>query len=212
MQQYLHLAPAAHRDHFKSHITPFESFDYIKIFDKTGTLTLGEPWVEEIASTEGIDKEEVLSCAASAEQHCTHPLARAILKAAQYAKVVVRGSENAFHEIGLGVRATVEGSLVEVGSVTIGDNSTAFPRHLRECLETSYSRGVTPLVVYRDKAPVGLLNVTDQVRPTIHSTIKQLFISELIKPPFCPATIRTLLTLQLHKKCDYCKIKTCRTS
>jgi Cd2+/Zn2+-exporting ATPase len=141
------------------------------LFDKTGTLTLGEPRVEEIACTEGVDKEEVLSCAASAEQHCTHPLARAILKAAHYAKIVVRGAENAFHEIGLGVRAMVDGSLIEVGSVSSGENTAAFPAHLRECISSSLSRGVTPLVVYRDKTPVGLLNVTDQVRPAIQSTI-----------------------------------------
>jgi len=142
-------------------------------FDKTGTLTLGEPKIEEIACTEGIEKQEVLSCAASAEQHCTHPLARAILKAAHYAKVVVRGAENAFHEIGLGVRAMVDGTLVEVSSVSASEKSAAFSRHLQECIDTSISRGVTPLVVYRDQAPVGLLNITDQVRPVAISTIKQ---------------------------------------
>ncbi|MBW2265959.1 MAG: cation-translocating P-type ATPase [Deltaproteobacteria bacterium] len=142
------------------------------LFDKTGTLTLGEPWVEEIACTEGIGKDEVLSCAASAEQHCTHPLARAILKAAHYAKVVVSGAENAFHEIGLGVRAMVEGSLVEVGSFSASENTAAFPRHLRECLDASISRGVTPLVVYRNQEPVGLLNVTDQIRPVAIATVK----------------------------------------
>jgi Zn2+/Cd2+-exporting ATPase len=143
-------------------------------FDKTGTLTLGEPRVEEIACTEGINEEEVLMCAASAEQHCTHPLARAILKAAHYARIVVRGAENAFHEIGLGVRAMVDGSLVEVGSVTVGGNPGAFPEHLQKCLDRSMSRGVTPLVVYRDRIPVGLLNVTDQVRPVAVSAIKEL--------------------------------------
>jgi Cd2+/Zn2+-exporting ATPase len=151
-------------------------------FDKTGTLTLGEPRVEEIACTEGIDREVVLSCAASAEQHCTHPLARAILKAAHYAKVVIRGAENAFHEIGLGVRAVVDGALVEVGSVSANDNSVAFNDHLQQCIETSISRGVTPLVVYRDQIPIGLLNVTDQVRPVAYSTIKafhQLGITEM---------------------------------
>jgi Cd2+/Zn2+-exporting ATPase len=142
------------------------------LFDKTGTLTLGELRVEEIACTEGIEKEEVLSCAASAEQHCTHPLARAILKAAHYAKIVVRGAENAFHEIGLGVRAMVDGSLVEVGSVAASDNTAAFPKHLQQCIDSSMSRGVTPLIVYRDQAPVGLLNVTDQVRPVAITTIK----------------------------------------
>ena len=143
------------------------------LFDKTGTLTLGSPRVEEIACTEGIDKEEVLSCAASAEQHCTHPLARAILKAAHYAKVAVCEAEYAFHEIGLGVRAMVDGSLIEVGSVSANENTAVFTRHLQQCIESSISRGVTPLVVYRDQIPVGLLSVTDQVRPVALSAVEQ---------------------------------------
>ncbi len=142
-------------------------------FDKTGTLTLGQPRVEEIACTEGVDKDEVLACAASAEQHCTHPLARAILKAAHYARIVVRGAEDAFHEIGLGVRAVVDGSLVEVGSVMAGGSTAAFPEHLQKCLNRSMARGVTPLVVYRDQRPVGLLNVTDQVRPVAISAMQR---------------------------------------
>lgn len=136
-------------------------------------MTLGSPTVEEIACTEGIDKEEVLSCAASAEQHCTHPLARAILKAAHYAKVAVRGAENAFHEIGLGVRAMVDGALIEVGSVSANESMAVFPKHLQQCIDSSISRGLTPLVVYRDQMPVGLINVTDQVRPVALSTVKQ---------------------------------------
>jgi Cd2+/Zn2+-exporting ATPase len=144
----------------------------VVFFDKTGTLTLGEPKVEEVACIDGIDENEVLACAASAEQHCTHPLARAILKAAHYAKIVVKQAENAFHEIGLGVRAMVDGSLVEVGSVSAGDHTAAFPKHLQQCIDSSISRGVTPLIVYRDQRPVGLLNVTDRVRPAAMSTIK----------------------------------------
>jgi len=154
----------------------------VVLFDKTGTLTLGEPRVSEIACTADIDKDEVLSCAASAEQHCTHPLARAIVKAAHYAKVVVCGAEDAFHEIGLGVRAMVEGSLVEVGSYSVGENSATFPGHLQACLDASLSSGITPLVVYRDKAPVGLLNVTDQVRPLANVSVenfKKLGIGEM---------------------------------
>jgi len=152
------------------------------MFDKTGTLTLGQPWVEEIACTEGVDKKEVLACAASAEQHCTHPLARAIVKAAYYAKIAIKGAEDAFHEIGLGVRAMVDGRLVEVGSVAAGGKAGTYPLHLQQCIDTSISRGVTPLVVYRDQKPVGLLNVTDQVRPNAMAAIKafhQLGIDEM---------------------------------
>ncbi len=141
-------------------------------FDKTGTLTLGQPRVAEIACVEGVPTEEVLACAASAEQHCTHPLARAILKAAHYARIVVRGAENAFHEIGLGVRAMVDGTLIEVGSVSAGEGVAKLPARLRQCADDSLSRGVTPLVVYRNHEPVGLLNVTDQVRPYAPATIQ----------------------------------------
>ena len=135
------------------------------LFDKTGTLTLGEPRVEDIACIPGVDKKELLSCAASAEQNCTHPLARAVLKAAHYAKVVVRKAENAFHEIGLGVRATVDGSLVEIGSPAVSGSEAVLPLPLQRCLEDLLNRGSTPLVVFRDSSPVGLLSVSDQIRP-----------------------------------------------
>jgi len=136
------------------------------LFDKTGTLTLGEPHVEEIACIPGVDKKELLSCAASAEQNCTHPLARAVLKAAHYAKVVVRKAENAFHEIGLGVRATVDGSLFEIGTPAVSGSEAVLPWPLQQCLEDLLNRGSTPLVVFRDSSPVGLLSVSDQIRPT----------------------------------------------
>ena len=135
------------------------------LFDKTGTLTVGRPRVEEIACTDAINEEELLSCAASAEQNCTHPLARAILKAAHYAEVMVSGAENAFHEIGLGVRAIVNGSLVEVGNVNVGEGKAALPQNIQRCLRDSMARGSTPLVVYRDHVVLGVLNVSDQVRP-----------------------------------------------
>ena len=66
----------------------------------------------------------------------------------------------------------VDGRLVEVGSVSMGSEIEAYPQALQQCIESSISRGVTPLAVYRDHKPVGLLNVTDQVRPTAISAIK----------------------------------------
>jgi Cd2+/Zn2+-exporting ATPase len=141
------------------------------LFDKTGTLTLGEPRVEEIACSPGIGEQELLACAAGAEQNCTHPLARAILKAAHYARVVVHGAENAFHEIGLGVRAMVDGSLVEVGSPGAVGAAAILPADLQLCLDRSTARGATPLVVYRDRVPVGILNISDRVRPVSPTTV-----------------------------------------
>jgi Cd2+/Zn2+-exporting ATPase len=76
----------------------------------------------------------------------------------------------------------VDGSLVEVGSVSVSENTAAFPKHLQQCIDNSISKGVTPLIVYRDQTPVGLLNVTDQVRPVAVTTVKafnQLGINDM---------------------------------
>ncbi|KJR99010.1 MAG: ATPase P [Desulfobulbaceae bacterium BRH_c16a] len=144
------------------------------LFDKTGTLTLGEARVEEIFAREGLSREEIISCAAGAEQNCTHPLARAVMKAAFYAKVTVVKAENVLSEIGLGVRAMLGGSLIEVGSAYLGSGTAALPAPLRARLEAMEERGATPLVVYRDQEPIGILGVTDTIRKSARRTVKTL--------------------------------------
>lgn len=144
------------------------------LFDKTGTLTLGEARVDEIVAREGLSREELISCAAGAEQNCTHPLAKAVMKAAYYAKVTVVKAENMLSEIGLGVRAMLNGSLIEVGSAYLGNGAAALPASLRARLEEMEERGATPLVVYRDQEPIGILGVTDTVRKSARHTIRTL--------------------------------------
>jgi Cd2+/Zn2+-exporting ATPase len=144
------------------------------LFDKTGTLTLGEARVDEIVAGEGLSREELISCAAGAEQNCTHPLARAVMKAAHYAKVTVVKAEHMLNEIGLGVRAMLDGSLIEVGSAYLGNGAAALPDPLRARLEDMEERGATPLVVFRDQQPIGILGVTDTIRKSARQTIKTL--------------------------------------
>lgn len=144
------------------------------LFDKTGTLTLGEPKVEEVVTDDGLSMEEVISCAAGAEQNCTHPLARAVMKAAHYAKVTVDKAENVLSEIGIGVRAVLDGSVIEVGSAYLGSGESALPAPFRERLATLKEKGATPLVVYRDQKSIGILGVTDTVRKTAHQTVENL--------------------------------------
>ena len=144
------------------------------LFDKTGTLTEGKPRVDNITVIEGVDKDYVLSMAASVEQNSTHPLARAVLKAAHYAKVTVCRADQMLTQIGLGVRARVDGRLIEVGSVYLGGGSINVPAAMQETLEQYKSTGATPLVVYRDKNPIGILSVADHVRPSAKDTVDQL--------------------------------------
>ncbi|MDJ0734967.1 MAG: heavy metal translocating P-type ATPase [Nostocaceae cyanobacterium] len=87
------------------------------VFDKTGTLTRGEIEVVVLETiTEGISAERVLELAAAAEQRLTHPVAEAVIDYAQRqgVKILPRGEWN--YEIGLGVKAEIEGEQVLVGS------------------------------------------------------------------------------------------------
>ena len=144
------------------------------LFDKTGTLTEGKPCVEEIAAAEGVDKSLVLERAASVEQNSTHPLARAVQKAASDAKIRIVAAEDMTTEIGLGVRARVNGRHVEVGSVYLGGGSVAIPYPLRDHLDRFKERGATPLVVFEDQRPMGILSVMDRPRPGAKETVLRL--------------------------------------
>jgi Cd2+/Zn2+-exporting ATPase len=144
------------------------------LFDKTGTLTLGEPRVEEVVTEDGLSTEEVISCAAGAEQNCNHPMARAVMRAAHYAKLTVAKAESVLSEIGIGVRAVLNGSIIEVGSAYLGSGETALPSSFRQHVASLKEKGATPLVVYRDQKPIGILGVTDTVRKTAQHAVQQL--------------------------------------
>jgi Cd2+/Zn2+-exporting ATPase len=66
----------------------------VVLFDKTGTLTEGKPVVDEIVAAEGWDRNSVLARAACVEQNSTHPLARAVLKAASDAGITLTEAED----------------------------------------------------------------------------------------------------------------------
>jgi heavy metal translocating P-type ATPase len=87
------------------------------IFDKTGTLTLGAPEVVAVVPHGGrYAHEEILALAAAAEDRLTHPVALAIVAEALRRGIAIPPRHDFEYAIGLGVRATVGGSVVLVGS------------------------------------------------------------------------------------------------
>ena len=79
------------------------------IFDKTGTLTYGEPKLTEQLIAPGFDQKEVLTLVASLERYSKHPLARAILAAAQTAGIQLPEATEVSEQPGQGLRGTVSG-------------------------------------------------------------------------------------------------------
>ena len=86
------------------------------VLDKTGTLTLGNPEVVSLDPRPGTDREFLLRVAASAERFSEHPLARAVLKAANEAAVRLVDPEEFEYKPGKGITCLVEGKQTIVGS------------------------------------------------------------------------------------------------
>ena len=78
-------------------------------FDKTGTLTHGEPIVTEVVTFSGLGVNDVLKFSASLEQYSKHPLAGAILRAAEQNHVGPQNAENITEKPGAGLYGSVEG-------------------------------------------------------------------------------------------------------
>ena len=147
----------------------------VVLFDKTGTLTKGSPRVDTIIPAAGADVREVLTQAASVEKNSTHPFARAVLKAAHYARVTLIKAEEVYTSIGLSVQACVGGKQIQIGSAYIGGGGTmSLPIELRRSLDNIKERGATPLVVYQDRQPMGIISVSDQVRSSSAKTVRML--------------------------------------
>ncbi len=88
------------------------------VFDKTGTLTAGKPQVMAISTAEAVGSEELLQLAAAVEANTTHPVAQALVSAAEYAGLpsldIDAGSFR--QEPGAGVLASIGGEQVCIGS------------------------------------------------------------------------------------------------
>jgi heavy metal translocating P-type ATPase len=86
------------------------------LLDKTGTITLGHPELDRVVTTDGLAADETLRLAASLDQLSSHPLAKALVAGAEERNLTLTLPERVEEEFGRGVRGTVEGHSVLVGS------------------------------------------------------------------------------------------------
>ncbi len=143
------------------------------LFDKTGTLTEGRPAVREIAGA-GVAQEDVLRLAAVVEAESEHPLARAILAAADpYRPLPAATSFRAM--TGRGVEADVDGSKVSVGGPTLlRERGLDEATELAEDVSRWRARGATVLFVVRDGRVIGAIALEDAVRPESAEAVRAL--------------------------------------
>ena len=139
--------------------------------DKTGTLTLGKPGLVAVDTADGADEALVLSLAAALERHSEHPLAHALLQAAQDRGIAPPESEGFQALAGQGVQATVAGRLIKIGSSSF---CGAAGPDLEAKAAAHRARAATVVYTSRDGQVLGILAVADPVRASTPEALAQL--------------------------------------
>ncbi len=141
------------------------------LFDKTGTLTKGQPTVTAIQTSANDSEDEVLSLAASAETDSEHPLARAIVAAAEHRSLQLQPATDFTSSPAVGVTATVDGRRVQVGGPNLLSEHQAAELPVAD---TWRADGAIILHVIIDGRVVGALKLADEVRPESRDAVQAL--------------------------------------
>ncbi len=146
------------------------------VVDKTGTLTEGKPTVQSITSIGSNDKvseEDIIRLAASLERNSEHPLASAIVRDATDRKLDLANVENFESITGLGIKGTVDGRTIAVGSERMLPATPKSRNGLDEADELR-SLGQTVMFITIDGELVGLIGVADAIKPSAKQAIDEL--------------------------------------
>jgi Cu+-exporting ATPase len=144
------------------------------VIDKTGTLTEGRPRVTAIVPAPGFNEAEILRLAASLERGSAHPLAAAILGAAE-ARGLALAPVGAFDNPGgKGARGEVEGRAVAVGSALFLNELGVATDALAARADDLRREGETAMLVAIDGRLAGAVAVADTIKPSARAALDAL--------------------------------------
>ncbi len=143
------------------------------VFDKTGTLTRGTPAVVHIESLEG-DPAEMLRAAAAVERASEHPLAAAVVHAANERGLEIPPAADFEATPGRGARAQVGGKLVHVGNAAFLDEAGIRADSLAFAVEAAQAGQSTALLVAIDGEAAGVIAARDALREEASEALQAL--------------------------------------
>ena len=152
------------------------------VFDKTGTLTTGQLTVTKLSPAEGVDGAELLEAASSVEQKSRHPIARAIVKVAKKAHVMMAEPDELHETPGKGVRGVVRGEEVVVGRDELLESHDIEVDPEGDAQRTAKEQGASILHVGRDGRYLGWIGLEDKPREQAKqatSELKELGVGNL---------------------------------
>jgi Cu+-exporting ATPase len=151
----------------------FETIDTL-VIDKTGTLTEGRPAVTAIRPAAGFDGAELLRLAASLERGSEHPLADAILRAAQNRGLILSEARDFDSPVGKGVLGTVDGRRLVLGGARLMAEQGIDLAPLETEAEALRREGATAIFAAVDGELAGLLGVADPIKPSTPEAVRAL--------------------------------------
>ena len=144
------------------------------VLDKTGTITVGKPSLTDLLPLGDLNRSDLLQLIASAEQHSEHPLAQAILEAAEEEELGLLPVSHFEAIVGRGLSAQVEGKHLLVGNESLMKeehiDSSAFQGQLLELSQ----EGKTAMFVAVDGQLAGILAVADEMKSSSLSAVQEL--------------------------------------
>jgi len=144
------------------------------VLDKTGTITIGKPSLTDLLPLSDFNRSDLLQLIASAEQHSEHPLAQAILEAAEEEELDLLPVSHFEAIVGRGLSAQVEGRQLLVGNESLmkekSIDSSAFQEQLLELSQD----GKTAMFVAIDGQLTGILAVADEMKSSSLKAVQEL--------------------------------------
>jgi Cu+-exporting ATPase len=134
------------------------------VVDKTGTLTEGRPRVVTVEAVEGFLEADLLKLAASVERGSEHPLAAAIVDAAEARSIALVPAAHFRSLTGKGVTAVVEGQVVALGNAALLQDLGVNAGSLAGRAEALRRDGLTVMFVSASGRAVGLLGTADPIK------------------------------------------------
>ncbi|MBI3199595.1 MAG: cadmium-translocating P-type ATPase [Rhodospirillales bacterium] len=144
------------------------------VVDKTGTLTEGKPKVVAIVPAAGFEEGDVLRLAASVEKASEHPLALAIVAAAQDRKLILSEVSAFDSPTGKGVVGTIDGRNVVLGNARFLNETGVDPAALEEAADRLRQEGATAIFLGVDGKAAAVFAIADPVKDTTAEALKAL--------------------------------------
>jgi P-type Cu+ transporter len=144
------------------------------VVDKTGTLTRGKPELVSVETLGSYDQSELVALVGSLERNSEHPLAAALIHAAEQNGLATAEARNFRYVPGKGVAGVVQGKSMLAGNELLLKDAGVSTEQLLTRAQNFRGQAQTAIFVAVDGKPAGVLGIADPIKPSAPEAIREL--------------------------------------